>query len=184
MLTEKQGQNLLKLARESIESYFSEKGLNFEKEKQEFKEKQGVFVTLNEKGELKGCVGFPYPILPLSESVFQAARAAAFDDPRFLPLNEKELKDIKIEISVLTVPVEIKCKKEKILDEIKIGEDGLIVQLGGYSGLLLPQVAIGWKWDSLEFLEACCEKAGLDKEEWKEKDCKIFKFQAQIFDEN
>jgi len=183
MLTEKQGENLLKLARSSIESYFSGKEIDFKEEKAEFKEKQGVFVTLHKNKELRGCIGFPYPFLPLSEAVFQAARAAAFDDPRFPPLDKKELKDIKIEISVLSIPSEIKCKKEKVPEEIKIGKDGLIIQSYGNSGLLLPQVATEWKWDEKEFLENCCQKAGLEKDAWLEDNCKIFKFQAQIFSE-
>jgi AmmeMemoRadiSam system protein A len=184
MFDNEQVKKLLKLARNSIESYFSKKDYDFSKDKKEFKEKQGVFVTLKTREEeLRGCIGFPYPILPLSEAIFQAARAAAFSDPRFFPLSKEELENIKIEISVLSVPEEIKCEKEKLLDDIRIGKDGLIVQLGGFSGLLLPQVALEWRWNSLEFLENCCDKAGLDRDEWKEKDCKIFKFQAQIFSE-
>jgi AmmeMemoRadiSam system protein A len=183
MLTEKQQKTLLKLARESIESYFSGKEIDYSKEKKEFSKKQGVFVTLHKENELRGCIGFPYPFLPLAEAIFQAARAAAFDDPRFYPVGKEELKEIQIEISVLSIPEEIKCKKEKIIDEIKIGEDGLIVQSQGNSGLLLPQVAVEWKWSSLEFLENCCEKAGLVKDSWKNSSCKIFKFQAQVFSE-
>jgi uncharacterized protein len=181
MLNKKQGERLLKLARDSIESYFSGKKINLESYIKEFKEKQGIFVTLHKNKELRGCIGFPYPFLPLSDAVFQAARAAAFDDPRFEPLGKEELKEIMIEISVLSVPEEIKCKKERIPDEIKIGEDGLIIQFRASSGLLLPQVATEYNWNSLEFLEACCEKASLKKGDWKEKDCSVFKFQAQIF---
>jgi len=184
MLTKKQGEKLLKLARKSIESYFSGIEGGYEKEKKEFSEKQGVFVTLHKDKELRGCIGFPYPFLPLSEAIFQAARAAAFDDPRFLPLDKDELKNIKIEISVLSVPREIKCKKEKICESIKIGKDGLIIQLNGNSGLLLPQVALEWKWNEKEFLENCCQKAGLEKDAWLDDNCKIFKFQAQIFNES
>lgn len=181
MLNKKQGDKLLRLARDSIESYFSGKELNLESYKKEFSEKRGIFVTLHKNKELRGCIGFPYPFLPLSDAVFQASRASAFDDPRFEPLGKEELKEIKIEISVLSVPEEIKCKKDEIIKEIKIGEDGLIVQFRAKSGLLLPQVATEYNWNSLEFLEACCEKAGLNKNAWKEKDCSVFKFQAQIF---
>lgn len=183
MINETQGKKLLKLARNSIESYFSGSELDFENYKKEFKEKQGVFVTLTENEELRGCIGFPYPMLSLAEAIVRAAQAAAFEDSRFLPLRKEELSKIKIEISVLTIPEEIKCKKEKIPEEIKIGEEGLIVQLERNSGLLLPQVATEYKWKEREFLEHTCEKAGLDKDAWKEKNCSVFKFQAQIFDE-
>jgi len=183
MLTKVQGEKLLKLARESITSWFDKKELDFEKEKKKFFQKLGVFVTLTENGRLRGCIGFPYPVLPLSEAIFQAARSAAFDDPRFEPVQKEELEKINIEISVLTVPKEIKAKDERILDEIVVGRDGLIVQVDGSSGLLLPQVAPEFKWNALQFLEACCEKARLEKNAWHDCNCKIFKFQAQIFSE-
>jgi uncharacterized protein len=184
MITPVQGKKLLKLARASIESWFDKKELNFDKEKKKFFQKQGVFVTLTENGELRGCIGFPYPLLSLAEGIFQAARAAAFDDPRFEALKKEEIDKINIEISVLTIPHEIKSRDERILDEIVVGRDGLIVQIDHCSGLLLPQVATEWKWNALQFLEACCEKAGLEKNAWHDCNCKIFKFQAQIFNED
>jgi len=183
MLTEVQGKRLLKLARDSIESWFDKKEIDFSKEKKKFIQKQGVFVTLTENGHLRGCIGFPYPMLPLSEAIFQAARAAAFDDPRFDALEKEEIDKINIEISILTVPKEIKAKDERILDEIVVGRDGLIVEANGCSGLLLPQVATEWNFNALQFLEACCEKAGLGKKSWHNHDCKIFKFSAQVFSE-
>ncbi len=183
MLTQVQGKKLLKLARGSIESWYDKKELDFDKEKKKFFQKQGVFVTLTENGQLRGCVGFPYPLLPLAEAIFQAARSAAFNDTRFEALKKEELDKINIEISILTIPKEIKAKDERILDEIVVGRDGLIVQLGGSSGLLLPQVAPEFKWNALQFLEHTCEKAGLAKNAWHNCNCKIFKFQAQIFSE-
>lgn len=183
MVTKLQGKRLLKLARDSIISWLDKKELNFDKDKKKFYQKLGVFVTLKKEGDLRGCIGYPYPVLPLSEAVFQAARSAAFQDPRFEPLEKEELKKIKIEISVLTVPKEIKVKDEKLLDEIVIGKDGLIIQMQGYSGLLLPQVAPEYKWSALEFLEACCQKACLPNHAWQDKACRVFKFQAQIFSE-
>jgi uncharacterized protein len=183
MLTKLQGKKLLKLARNSIVSWLEKKELNFDKEKKKFIQKRGIFVTLKKDGDLRGCIGYPYPVLPLAEAVFQAARAAAFNDPRFEPVEKEELKDITIEISVLTVPKEIIFKDERIFDEIVTGRDGLIIQDGSYSGLLLPQVAEEYQWSSLQFLEACCQKACLPNKAWQDPLCKIFKFQAQIFSE-
>ncbi|MCX8194042.1 MAG: TIGR00296 family protein [Candidatus Pacearchaeota archaeon] len=183
MLNQAQGKKLLRLARKAIESHFSAKQLNFSEEKREFKEPRGVFVTLNKCGNLRGCIGFPYPVKPLAEAVVEAAKAAAFQDPRFKPLEEKELDKITIEISVLTDPQEIKVKGQDILKEIEIGKDGLIVQFAGFSGLLLPQVALEHKWSALQFLEATCNKAGLPSNVWLHPQCRIFKFQAQIFEE-
>ncbi|MEM2933282.1 MAG: TIGR00296 family protein [Candidatus Pacearchaeota archaeon] len=183
MLTNEQGRKLLKLARKAIETRFSGKKLEYEKEKKEFKEPRGVFVTLTKNGNLRGCIGFPYPVKPLAEAVIEAAEAAAFQDPRFKPLGEKELDKIKIEISVLTTPQEINAKGLDILKEIEIGKDGLIVQFSGFSGLLLPQVALEHKWNVLQFLEATCNKAGLPNNAWLHPRAHIYKFQAQIFSE-
>lgn len=185
MLTKNEGEKLVKLARKAIESVFKKKELKFEKEKKEFSGKRGVFVTLMEwpSHELRGCVGFPYPAKPLADAVVEAAKAAAFGDTRFMPLTEKELNHIVIEISVLTEPALIRAIPQELPHEIKIGKDGLIAQFSGFSGLLLPQVAPEQKWDSLEFLRGTCVKAGLPAETWLNPNCRIYKFQAQIFSE-
>ncbi len=183
-LSQKQGKELIKLARKSIKYFLASGQIMKEISPEEFSEKQGVFVTLhNKKGELRGCVGFPYPILPLWNAVIEAGVSAGFNDSRFNQLTLKELEEIKIEISVLSVPEEITEKKELIPEKIETGKDGLIVKINNQSGLLLPQVAEEMKWNSEIFLEQTCVKAGLNKENWKEKECKIFKFQAQIFNE-
>ena len=186
MLSVEQGQKLIKLARESITISFS--GENLEPDSKivsEFSENQGVFVTLHEDGKLRGCIGFPMPSLPLYEAVISAAKSAAFQDPRFSPIKEKELGKIDLEISVLTVPEEIKEKEfKKLNDIIKIGRDGLIIKYGYASGLLLPQVATEYSWTVNEFLMHTCNKAGLDPFAWKQEDVRLFKFQAQVFHEN
>lgn len=182
-LTSAQGKKLLRLARNSIKYHFTGKELVYTSEYREFKEKRGVFVTLTKHGDLRGCIGFPYPYKPLADAVVEAAKAAAFQDTRFKPLEEKELEKVKIEISVLTQPQEIRAKGLDILKEITIGKDGLIVHFSGFSGLLLPQVAKEHKWDTLRFLEATCNKAGLTNNTWLHPQCHIYKFQAQVFSE-
>ena len=119
----------------------------------------------------------------MADAVVEAAKAAAFADPRFLPLKQEEISKIKLEISVLTEPKEILVKGQDILKEIKIGEDGLIMQFSGFSGLLLPQVAVEQKWNVLDFLRATCSKAGLPSEIWMNPNAHIYKFQAQVFSE-
>ncbi|MGB9708254.1 MAG: AmmeMemoRadiSam system protein A [Candidatus Pacearchaeota archaeon] len=183
ILTQVQGKKLLRLARNTIKYHFAGKELSYAPEHKEFKEPRGVFVTLTKHGDLRGCIGFPYPYKSLAEAVIEAAKAAAFQDPRFMPLQEKELDKIKIEISVLTLPQEIQVKGQDILKEIEIGKDGLIIQFSGFSGLLLPQVAKEHKWNSLQFIEAACHKAGLTNNAWLHPQARIFKFQAQIFSE-
>ena len=148
----------------------------------------GVFVTINrlEGGEkrLRGCIGYPYPTSPLVEAVIDSALNAATRDPRFYPLSEGELGNVVFEVSVLTPPepVEVANPKE-YLSKIKVGEDGLIVEKGGYKGLLLPQVPVEWSWCEEEFLCQCCVKAGLPPDSWLTKGTKIYKFQAIVFEE-
>jgi AmmeMemoRadiSam system protein A len=184
MLTKPDGKLLLELARKSIESHFSKKDIDFSKYKK-FDKKQGVFVTLNENGELRGCIGFPYPTFELYKAVFDAAKAAAFEDPRFPPVQKDELKEIHIDISVLTVPEEMKVNSpEEYVKNIKIGEDGLIMKGGWASGLLLPQVFTEYKSAPKQALEMTCQKAGMSKDAWRDPSTKVFKFQAQIFEED
>lgn len=128
------------------------------------------------EGELRGCIGFPYPVKPLVEAVQEASISSALQDFRFPPVKEEELSRIEIEISILTQPKEIEP------DQIKVGIHGLIIRKGNHSGLLLPQVAMDYHWDSQTFLEQTCVKAGLAKTAWK-KDCQIYAFEAQIFSE-
>jgi uncharacterized protein (TIGR00296 family) len=181
MLTAQDGRLLLGLARSSIESCFSGIPLDLDRYNR-FSAKQGVFVTLNKHEELRGCIGFPYPAFELYKAVFDAARAAAFDDPRFPRLAKEELKEIDIELSVLTVPEEIKVNSpEEYPKKIKIGEDGLIMKSGWTSGLLLPQVFTEYECTPEKALEMTCQKAGLPNDAWKDKSVKVLRFQAQIF---
>lgn len=179
-LSSEQGKKLVKLARDSVSTYFSNKEIKAE----EFSEKRGVFVTIHSHPgkQLRGCIGFPEAFLPLGEAVIKAARAAAFSDPRFFPLEKKELNNIILEVSVLTKPELIKVKKpEEYFKKIKIGRDGLVVEYRSIKGLLLPQV---FKKETVEqALSMTCQKAGLPFDTWKNLDCKIYKFEAQIFSE-
>ena len=170
------GKKLLKLARESIEEELGGSKPEFPEGKQ-FRQLRGVFVTLTKSGELRGCVGFPMPIKPISKAVYEAAKLAASADLRFTSLEQNEIDKIKIEISILTNPTE--CKPE----QVRVGKDGLIASYVGYSGLLLPQVAVEYKMSRLEFLEAVCQKAGLPKDTWQKPGFKLMSFQCQVFSE-
>lgn len=170
------GSKLLKLARESIQEEFSKTPPKFPAGKQ-FKQARGIFCTLKKNNNLRGCIGFPLPSYPIAEAVYQAAKSAAFQDPRFPPLTEDELKEIKIELSILTLPQDTEIK------EIKLGEDGLICDYHGYQGLLLPQVASENNFSKVKFLECLCNKASLPKDAWSKQGFKLQRFQAQIFSE-
>jgi AmmeMemoRadiSam system protein A len=140
------------------------------------KEKCGAFVTIKSCGALRGCIGYVRGYLPLHETVKEMAIQAAFNDPRFDPVNKDEWKDIDFEISVLTP-----MKKITDINEIEVGVHGLYIEKGVHSGLLLPQVATEQKWGRIEFLENTCYKAGLPKDAWKSKDIDIFIFSADVF---
>lgn len=170
---------LLKAARESIRSIFGD--AEFPKPDYdtfpELKKHRGAFVTLTINGELRGCIGYLIAQQPLFDVVCEVAKQAAFSDPRFPPLQEKELDSIQIEISVLSDFTSIKS-----YDEIEIGKHGLLLEEGG-RGLLLPQVAVEHKMNREEFLSAVCRKAGLYSEYWKERQLKVKVFTAEIFSE-
>ena len=186
----KDGEFLVKLAREAIATFLTthRKMKPPSETSEKLLEKSGVFTTLDsvKNGtELRGCIGYPYPTLPLAEAVIDSAIEAATGDPRFPPVSLSELeREIVIEVSVLRKPELIKVKNpQEYPKHVMIGKDGLIVE-GGYSkGLLLPQVPIEWNWDQEEFLSNCCLKAGLPPDSWLLKETKIYKFQAIIFRE-
>jgi len=183
MVSLTQAKKLIKLAKDAISSYFQGKVLEVPKSFQdEFKDNRGVFVSLYVKDQLNGCIGFPEPIFPLWLAVRKAAIGAAFGDPRFPPLLKTQMKDLKIELTILTKPEVIKVKYPKeYLKKIKIGKDGLMVKDEFGSGLLLPQVPVEWRWDVEEFLNQTCMKAGLDPSCWRNTKQNIYKFQGQIF---
>ena len=176
---------LLGLARETIENYIKS-GEVTEPHTEDLKlqETRGAFVTLEKKGQLRGCIGHILPVQPLFLDVRDNAISAATEDPRFRQVVEEELDKIEIEISVLTSPEEIKTKsaKEK-LEAIRPGIDGIILNYKGRGATYLPQV-----WEQLpgkeEFLDSLCMKAGLPPGDWKQKDAKISRYQVQAFKES
>lgn len=138
----------------------------------------GAFVTLHERGKLRGCIGYIQGVKPIPEAVTDMAQAAAFRDPRFPPLAGEEFDRIDIEISILS-PIE----EVKEVSDIVVGRDGLIISRGHRSGLLLPQVATEQGWDLRTFLEHTCYKAGLPGDAWRIDGTRIEKFSAQVFGE-
>jgi len=151
----------------------------------ELNEKKGVFVTLltYPEKELRGCIGLPYPTHKLIEGIIEAAFSACFD-PRFSPLRKEELNKIIVEVSILTPPKLIEVKSpDEYLEKVEIGKDGLIIANGPFSGLLLPQVPVEYKWDVKEFLRNLCLKASLPPDAWRYPTSRIYKFQAEIFAE-
>jgi len=151
---------------------------------EEFGERRGAFVTLRRypSGDLRGCIGFPLPVLPLGEAIAQAAVAAALDDPRFRPVVAAELDRLTVEVSVLGVPQPVPVgRPPETVAAIRVGRDGLIVEGPGTSGLLLPQVAPEQGWNEEQLLAGTCEKAGLPSDAWQAPGVRIRRFEAEVF---
>jgi uncharacterized protein (TIGR00296 family) len=182
-LTDEDGNLAVRLARAELEKRIGGSKEAFPNLTPVFSQKRGVFVTLTRLGELRGCIGFPYPHLPLEEAIRDAAVSAALQDPRFPPVNARELPLVHIEVTILTVPETMKEEPEARPVAVEVGRHGLIVQGRGQSGLLLPQVPVEWGWNSREFLDHTCMKAGLPPGCWKSREVEILTFEGQIFHE-
>lgn len=181
LLTEDEGKRATALARNAIEHAVLGKPTTVIPLTPVFAEKRGVFVTLTKEGDLRGCIGFPYPVMPLGDAIRQAAVAAAQEDPRFLPVRKNEVGSLAFEVTVLTVPQTLTCTPEDRPKHIITGRHGLIARGRGTSGLLLPQVATEYGWDSQTFLFHTCQKAGLPGSCWKDHQVEILTFEGQIF---
>ncbi len=185
-ISEEDGIILVKTARKIVTEFLKNKvkvKLNNEFEKK-FSFNSGVFVTLNNPTGLRGCIGYPLPDKKLFNALVDSAISAATEDPRFSSVELDELDNITFEVTILTSPVEIEVSDPlEYPSKIKVGRDGLIVKSGFNSGLLLPQVPKDYGWNEEEFLGHTCEKAGLPKDCWKEKETKILNFEGIVFKE-
>ncbi|MGA8710208.1 MAG: TIGR00296 family protein [Thermoplasmata archaeon] len=151
-----------------------------------FDEPRGVFVTLKRYPDdaLRGCIGYPLPVLPLRTALARAAVSAAIEDYRFRPVRASDLPRLTVEVSVLSVPSPIPfTTPEEMIRAVTVGRDGLIVEGLGSSGLLLPQVAPEQGWSAEELLDGTCEKAGLPTRAWRDSQVKVRRFEAEIFRE-
>jgi AmmeMemoRadiSam system protein B/AmmeMemoRadiSam system protein A len=173
-------QELFRIARRSVESAVKEhKMLDDPAMKLEaLGRERGAFVTLREKGELRGCIGYTAPMKPLALTVRDVAAYAAVQDTRFQPVAPKELPLLEYEISVLS-PL------RRVLDvnQIQVGRDGLVMKQGAREGLLLPQVPVEQGWDRATFLEQTCAKAGMPTDCWEDERTDIFSFTALVIEE-
>ncbi len=148
-----------------------------------------VFTTIEKKVSsghymLRGCIGFLSPIYALVEATIRSAIEAAINDPRFPPMKPDELDNVVFEVTVLSIPIEIKeTKPEKIMEQIVIGRDGLVIEKGFFKGTLLPMVPIEYCWDTETFLAETCLKAGLEPSCWLDRNTKIYRYEGRAFKE-
>lgn len=176
------GEQLVKYARGVIASHLSDKPLpSRPTEDPKLDEDRGAFVTLKQDGDLRGCIGRPRAEQSLIEAIREAAIGAATNDPRFPPLAADELPEVTVSVSALTPPTELSPVDP---EAVVIGRDGLIIQRGNRSGLLLPQVAVDRDWDGRTFLSETARKAGLPSEAWRDEATTVKRFSAQVFAES
>jgi hypothetical protein len=172
---------LLKIARSTVEQYVQANRLppiDTTRLPKELKTARGAFVTLNKNHALRGCIGRFAPDEPLYKVVQDMAVAAATQDYRFPPVGKDELKDLEVEISVLTP-----MRRVHSVDEIELGRHGIYLRKGNRSGTFLPQVATETGWSKEEFLGHCArDKAGIGWDGWK--DAEIYVYEAEIFSEH
>jgi len=180
MLNQAQREELLKIARDTISHYLETgKRLDVSTDDEELKQDMGAFVTLHERGQLRGCIGHMVATGPLYLTVRDMAIAAATEDPRFPPVKLSELKDIDIEISALS-PME----RIEDYNDIEMGRHGVMVRQGWKSGVYLPQVADETGWDRDQFMSSlCAQKAGLSPNAWRTGDAELYVFTAEVFGE-
>lgn len=143
----------------------------------------GAFVTLRKAGELRSCIGNFTDSIQLAEALRRAAIGAATSDPRFAPITPAELSEIVVELSLLHSRQLLGPSPEARRAGIEIGRHGLDLQYAGHKGLLLPQVATEWHWDTEQFLSAVCRKAGVPADTWQNPSADLYRFEATHFGE-
>jgi hypothetical protein len=180
-LSDPEKRELLALARKSVESAV-QKGELYEPPTNSsltLNQERGAFVTLTIAGQLRGCIGYTSAVKPLYLTVRDTATHAALRDPRFPSVSVAELPKLAYEVSVLSP-----LRRVTGIQQIQVGEHGLLMKNGDSEGLLLPQVPVEQKWDRLTFLEQTCHKAGMNSGCWKDDDTDIFSFTAVVFNEH
>ena len=188
--TKEQGQVLVKLARHIIMEKLGSKTNDTESDSftrampdEDFKSHCGTFVTLKIKGQLRGCIGNLTSTETVWDGIKSNAINAAFHDPRFSPLTDKELDQTEIEVSILTEPRPLEYQNgQDLTNKLRVRVDGVIIRKGHASATFLPQV-----WEQLpqpeKFLSHLCMKAGLSADAWKGPELEVLTYQVQYFEE-
>ena len=189
-LSDEHGAYLVRLARRALEHIFrTGRPLEPPRDAPEILRRPGaVFVTLETvlpggRRELRGCIGITRPVYPLVEATIRSAYSSAFEDPRFPPLQEYELDQIAIEVSVLSPFEYLGDTPRERLEGVVIGRDGLVAERGAAAGLLLPSVPVDHLWDRATFLAETCVKAGLWPDCWLDPGTRVYRYRARVWRE-
>lgn len=179
-MNEQQKKTLLKVAKDTVEAVVSRKSLpRPESDDPELNAPCGCFVTLKNRGRLRGCIGKFISDAPLIELVAEMAISSATSDPRFFadPVTPRELDQLDVEISALSP-----LKRTDDPMSLRLGVDGIYIKKGRLSGCFLPQVATETGWSKEDFLSYCCaHKAGLAADAWKDPATEVYLFTAEVF---
>ena len=165
---------LLKLARDSIAAKLGGEKLDLTPPTPHLAERRGAFTTLHIEGQLRGCIGYVFPVATLYQTVAETAAAAALEDPRFYPVEAREVPFLQIEISILS-PLQPIAP-----EHVVVGKHGLVVHYQGRRGLLLPQVPVEMGWDRQTFLEQTCLKANVPPNAW-QRGATLEAFTSEVF---
>jgi AmmeMemoRadiSam system protein A len=165
---------LLRVAHDAIEARLEERDRRVQNSTPRLAEPRGVFTTLYLHGQLRGCVGYVFPVIPLIHAVAETALSAALQDSRFTPVSREEAPHLAVSLSVLSTLFPIQP------EQIQIGKHGLVVSWAGHRGLLLPQVPVEHHWDRETFLDQTCRKAGLPTSAWRAS-ATLEAFTAEVF---
>ncbi len=186
------GNYLVSLARRAVERYLRDRRVMEvpldAPDERLYRDTYGAFTTIervvNNRYELRGCIGFPRGQRNVLSTVIQSAVAACCSDPRFKPMTEEELGSVVFEVSVLGPIIEVRSgNPRELLGKVSVGVHGVIVERSIYSGLLLPQVPVEYCWDVEEYLSQACMKAMLPADCWLDPATTIYIYEAQIFRE-
>lgn len=165
---------LLRLAHQAISATLEQREVSLVPPSPHLAEPRGAFTTLYYRGDLRGCVGYVFPVTSLYRTVVESARGAAFDDSRFPPVTRDQAPELRVSLSVLSPLHPLRP------EQVEIGRHGLLISQGYYRGLLLPQVPLEHGWDRIAFLEQTCRKAGLPPNAW-QTGAKLEAFTAEVF---
>jgi AmmeMemoRadiSam system protein A len=182
-LSFEEGAFLVRLARRAVETWFRErrKVRPPAETPPRLLRPGAAFVTITvyhtyEHRELRGCIGYVQPVKSLVETVIDVALEAAFNDPRFPPMEERELPRVTFEVSVLSPLEPLPRKPEDRLRAVKPGVHGLVARRGVLQGLLLPEVPVEYIWDAETFLAETCVKAGMPPHCWLDEDTEFYSY--------
>ncbi len=183
------GERLVRSARYAIELHLTTKNLDrriVEEGLKGIKGGHGVFVTITHypNNVLRGCIGVAKPVENLGQALVDMAIAAATGDPRFVPVSHREFEHMVIGVNVLAKPEKMHGTATEMKKAILVGRDGLMIEYGYNTGLLLPIVAVEEGWSAQEFLENVCAKAGLGSHMWRNRGASLYKFSSQVFRES